>query len=101
MGNARPFWTSTLQDLSIEINNAPRQGDLILQIVFRVFGSLGGLHFPTFGSGVAFSHFAQSGVATGEGGGFPRVRAVVSHVSPELAVAYPSTKGAPESGLTN
>jgi hypothetical protein len=37
----------------------------------------------------------------GEGGGFPRVRAVVSLVSPELLVACPSIKGAPESGLTN
>ncbi len=37
----------------------------------------------------------------GEGGGFPRVRAVVSLVSPKLPVACPSTKGAPESELTN
>jgi hypothetical protein len=37
----------------------------------------------------------------GEGGGFPRVRAVVSQVSPELLVACPSTKGAPECELTN
>jgi hypothetical protein len=37
----------------------------------------------------------------GEGDGFPRVRAVVSQVSPELPVACPSTKGAPECVLTN
>jgi hypothetical protein len=37
----------------------------------------------------------------GEGGGFPRVRAVVSQVSPELPVACPNTKGAPECELTN
>jgi hypothetical protein len=37
----------------------------------------------------------------GEGGGFPRVWAVVSLVSLELPVACPSTKGAPESELTN
>jgi len=37
----------------------------------------------------------------GEGGGFPRVQAVVSHVSPKLPVACPSTKGARESELTN
>jgi hypothetical protein len=37
----------------------------------------------------------------GEGGGLPRVRAVVSLVSPELPVVCPSTKGAPESALTN
>ncbi len=37
----------------------------------------------------------------GEGGGFPRVRALVNLVSLELPVACPSTKGAPESELTN
>jgi hypothetical protein len=37
----------------------------------------------------------------GEGGGLPRVQAVVSLVSPESPVACPSTKGALESGLTN
>jgi len=37
----------------------------------------------------------------GEGGGFPRVRAVVNHVSPELPMACPSTKGVLESELTN
>ncbi len=37
----------------------------------------------------------------GEGGGFPRVRVVVSLVSPELPVACLSTKGAPENELTN
>ncbi len=37
----------------------------------------------------------------GEGGGFPRIWAVVSLVSPESPVACLSTKGAPESELTN
>jgi len=37
----------------------------------------------------------------GEGGGFPRVRAVVNHASPELVVACPNTKGIPESDRTN
>ncbi len=37
----------------------------------------------------------------GEGGGFPRVRAVVSLVSPESPMACPSTKGAPKNELTN
>jgi hypothetical protein len=37
----------------------------------------------------------------GEGDGFPRVRVVVSLVSPKLLVARPSTKGVPESELTN
>jgi hypothetical protein len=36
-----------------------------------------------------------------EGGGFPRVQAVVSFVSPGLPVACPSTKGALESELIN
>ncbi len=37
----------------------------------------------------------------GEGGGFPRVRAVVSLVNLELLVACPSTKGVPKCELTN
>jgi len=37
----------------------------------------------------------------GEGGGFPRVRAVVSLVSLELPMACPSTKVALECELTN
>jgi len=37
----------------------------------------------------------------GEGGGFPKVQAVVSHVNPKSPVACPSTKGVPESELTN
>ncbi len=37
----------------------------------------------------------------GEGGGFPRVYAMVSLVSPELPMVCPSTKGASESELTN
>jgi len=37
----------------------------------------------------------------GEGGDFPQVQAVVSQINPELPVACPSTKGAPECELTN
>jgi len=37
----------------------------------------------------------------GEGGGFPRVQAVVSLVSPELPMACPNTKGALENVITN
>jgi hypothetical protein len=37
----------------------------------------------------------------GEGGGFPRVQAVVNLVNPELPVACLSTKGGPECKLTN
>ncbi len=41
------------------------------------------------------------GTKKGEGGGFPRVRVVVSLVSPKLPVACPNTKGVPESDVTN
>jgi len=37
----------------------------------------------------------------GEGGGFPRVRVVVSLMSLELPMACPNTKGVPECELTN
>jgi hypothetical protein len=37
----------------------------------------------------------------GEGGGFPRVQAMVSQVSPELPVVCPNIKGAPECELIN
>ncbi len=37
----------------------------------------------------------------GEGGGFPRVQAMVSQVSLELPVACLNTKGAPNGELTN
>ncbi len=36
-----------------------------------------------------------------EGGGFPKVRVVVSHVSPKSPVACLNIKGASESELTN
>jgi len=37
----------------------------------------------------------------GEGGGFPRVRDVVSFMILELPMACPNTKGAPKCKLTN
>ncbi len=37
----------------------------------------------------------------GEGDGFPRFRAMVTHVSPGSPVACPSTESAPECELTN
>jgi len=46
-------------------------------------------------------HGEAQSILCGEGGGFPRVRAVVNHVSPELPMVCPSTKGAPESDLAN
>jgi len=37
----------------------------------------------------------------GEDGGFPRVQAMVSLVSPELHMACPNTKGVPKCDITN
>jgi hypothetical protein len=42
-----------------------------------------------------------SDVGAAEGGGFPRVQAMVSLVNLRSHVACPNTKGAPESELTN
>jgi hypothetical protein len=59
------------------------------------FGTVSGLHF---GSPETKKHLGVGAVEQcrkyymGEGGGFPRVRAVVSQVSPRLPVAYPNTK---------
>jgi len=50
MAHARPFWTSTLQDLSNGIKNASMQGVLTPTIALWVFGSPGGLPSPIFGS---------------------------------------------------
>jgi hypothetical protein len=50
MAHARPFWTSTLQDLSNGIKNASMQGVLTPTIVLQVFGSPGGLPSPIFGN---------------------------------------------------
>ncbi len=62
---------------------------------------------PFFGSPGTKSH-SDVGVVKrrreyymGEGGGFPWIRAVVNFVSSESPVTCPSTKGAPESELTN
>jgi hypothetical protein len=60
-----------------------------------------------FGSPRTKSHLDMAPVEScrvynmGEGGCFPRVQAVMSLVNPESPVACPSTKGAPESELTN
>jgi len=37
----------------------------------------------------------------GEGGGFPRIRAVVNFVNPELLMACRNIKGAPKNELIN
>jgi hypothetical protein len=50
MVHARPFWTSTLQDLSNDIKNASMRGVLTPKIALWVFGSPEGLLSPIFGS---------------------------------------------------
>jgi len=67
-------------------------------------GKISGLHF---GSPEKKCHSDASATKShreyymGEGGGFPRVQAVVSQVNPELPMACPSTKGASKCDLTN
>jgi hypothetical protein len=62
---------------------------------------------PHFGSSRKKCHSNASGAEShkecymGEGDGFPRVRAMVSQVSPGLPMACPSTKSAQECELTN
>jgi hypothetical protein len=50
MAHARPFRTSTLQDLSNDIRNTSMQGVLTPAIELWVSGSPGGLPSPIFGS---------------------------------------------------
>jgi hypothetical protein len=58
-------------------------------------GTVSGLHFGSPGK-KCHSDVASTGECKeyymGEGGGFPRVRAVVSQVSPRLPVTCPNTK---------
>jgi hypothetical protein len=66
--------------------------------------TISGLHFGSPGkkchsdASVAESHKEYY---MGEGGGFPRICAMVSQVSPRLFVVCPSTKSVPECELTN
>jgi hypothetical protein len=48
MAHARPFWTSTLQDLSNGIKNTSGQGVLPSVVELSSCGSRGGLQVPTF-----------------------------------------------------
>jgi hypothetical protein len=50
MAHARPFWTSTLQNLFNDIKNASMQGVLTPTIALWIFGNPGGLPSPIFGS---------------------------------------------------
>jgi hypothetical protein len=50
MAYARPFWTSTLQELSNGIKNIPMKGVLTPELKLSGFGSPEGLQVPTFRS---------------------------------------------------
>jgi hypothetical protein len=49
MINARPFWTSMLQDLSNDTKNTSMRGVLGLTFELQKFGSPGGFQVPNFG----------------------------------------------------
>jgi hypothetical protein len=64
MAHARPFETSTLQDLSNDIKNTRMEEDLTPEIELRVSGVSGDFNFPLLGVWTSPSHLSQSGVAT-------------------------------------
>jgi hypothetical protein len=67
-------------------------------------GIISGLHFGSLGKKCHSNTSAtekQRKYYMGEGGGFPRVRAVVSQMNLESPVACSSTKGVPKCELTN
>jgi hypothetical protein len=64
MANARPFWTSTLQELFNDTKNTPRQGVFPLAVELQTFGSPGALQVPNFGNVSFILTLGQSGVAT-------------------------------------
>ncbi len=67
-----------------------------MAILELLFGSLGTKSHSNMGAAGKHKEYYM-----GEGGGFPRVWAMVSLLSPELPVACRSTKGAPKIILTN
>ncbi len=64
MAHARPFWTSTLQDLSNDIKNTQMRGDLTPAIELWILGIPKDSIFSLSGVWVSSSHLSQSGVAT-------------------------------------
>jgi hypothetical protein len=106
--SATHCWKDLDKSYKFALDLIPIEGlnkELWLRKVARV--QTGTVSGPLLGSPGIKSHLdagaveRRKGYYMGEGGGFPRIRAVVSLVSPELPVACPSTKGAPKSELTN
>ncbi len=63
-GSLNPFSTSTLRNLSNDIEKTSMQGVLTPTIELGSFGSPRRLPSPHFGSGLSSSHSSKSGVAT-------------------------------------
>ncbi len=85
-----------IKDLSKELWSLKVPGVQIRTVLGLLFGSPGTKNHSDVGAVERHKVYYM-----GEGGGFSRVRAVVSEVSPELPVVCPSTKGALECELTN
>jgi len=64
MAYARPFSTSTLQDLFNGVKNTSRRGVLTLQLSSEVLGVPKDSKFALLGVRVSSSHLPESGVAT-------------------------------------
>jgi hypothetical protein len=64
MAHARPFWTSTLQDLSNDTKSAQLKEIWPLQSRSKFSGVPEDSNFPLLGVWGSPSHLAQSGVAT-------------------------------------
>jgi hypothetical protein len=100
--HATHHWKALDEGYNFALNHIPVEGmqnKLSSRKVTRVL-TLMILGLP-LGTLEAKSHLDEGAVERcrvyymGEGGGFPRVRVVVSLVSPKSLVVHPSTKGAP------
>jgi len=104
--SGRHYWKALKESYKFALDLIPIGGlsKKLCKILGVQIGTVSRLLFKSPGTkshsdvGVAERHKVYY---MGEGGGFPRVRAVVSHVSPELPMVCLSTKGAPKSELTN
>jgi hypothetical protein len=94
MAHARPFSTSTLQDLSNNVRKTSRWGVLTPAIELWSFGSPGGLQVPTFGSAsFIFTLVSKWGCdkepwANSDSQNSPRPRLGGSHHLPPYSIFY-------------
>jgi len=106
--NATHHWKKIKENYKFALNLIPIEGLSKKLWTHKVLGlQTGTVSRLLLGSPGTKSHLDVSAVERcreyymGEGGGSPRVRAMVSLMSPGLPVVCPSTKGAPECELTN